>query len=205
MRDLNIFKNCKTAAVIVAHPDDETLWSGGTIMMNPQINWTILSLTRKSDHDRAPKFFNTMKKLNAVGFMADLDDEPSQKPLSTDIIQLEITFILDVHSYDIIITHHPLGEYTKHLRHEEISLAVSHLIQNKIFKCKKFLTFAYFDNEKEFLPKPRADADIIINLPEAIIIKKKEIITEVYGFSMNSFEAVLCTNLEAFKLQEIWK
>jgi len=174
-------------------------------MMNPEINWTILSLTRKSDSDRAPKFFNTMKKLNAVGFMSDLDDAPSQKPLPTDLIQLEITFILDVHSYDIIITHHPLGEYTKHLRHEEVSLAVFHLIQSKILKCKKFITFAYCDGGKIFLPKPRNDADIIINLPEDIIIRKKEIINDIYGFAPGSFEAMLCTNLEAFKLQEIWQ
>jgi len=28
-----VFEN---ASVIVAHPDDETLWAGGTIMMHPE-------------------------------------------------------------------------------------------------------------------------------------------------------------------------
>jgi LmbE family N-acetylglucosaminyl deacetylase len=30
------FSNC---AVIVAHPDDETLWVGCTILMCPEANW----------------------------------------------------------------------------------------------------------------------------------------------------------------------
>ena len=31
--------------VIVAHPDDETLWAGGTILMNPDNDWTKTTLT----------------------------------------------------------------------------------------------------------------------------------------------------------------
>ena len=44
------------AVVIVAHPDDETIWMGGFILDNPDYNWTILSLCRASDTDCAPKF-----------------------------------------------------------------------------------------------------------------------------------------------------
>ena len=39
-------KTSKKAAVIVAHPDDETLWAGGTIMMGRDYNWQIISLCR---------------------------------------------------------------------------------------------------------------------------------------------------------------
>jgi hypothetical protein len=37
------------AAVIVAHPDDETLWAGGMILTHPGYNWFVASLCRKSD------------------------------------------------------------------------------------------------------------------------------------------------------------
>ena len=31
--------------VIVAHPDDETLWAGGTLLMHPDCRWTVVTLT----------------------------------------------------------------------------------------------------------------------------------------------------------------
>jgi hypothetical protein len=34
------------AAIIVAHPDDETIWSGGLILKKPEWQWTVLSLCR---------------------------------------------------------------------------------------------------------------------------------------------------------------
>jgi LmbE family N-acetylglucosaminyl deacetylase len=46
----------KTVAVIVAHPDDETLWAGGTILSHPTWNCFIISLCSGSDPDRNPGF-----------------------------------------------------------------------------------------------------------------------------------------------------
>jgi len=55
-----VFEN---AVVIVAHPDDETLWAGGTILMHPETQWTILTLCRMSDPDRSPKFNKAMRNI----------------------------------------------------------------------------------------------------------------------------------------------
>ncbi|KPK81130.1 MAG: hypothetical protein AMS27_15700 [Bacteroides sp. SM23_62_1] len=56
-----------TAAVIVAHPDDETLWAGGTVLAHPLWDWYIITLCRKSDPDRAPKFYRVLEILGAEG------------------------------------------------------------------------------------------------------------------------------------------
>ena len=117
----SVFADIKTAAVIVAHPDDETLWAGGTILLNPQIGWTILSLCRKSDPDRSPKFFRVIDQFGAKGFMTDLDDGPDQKPLKQTDIEKTILSALPEKSFDIILTHNPKGEYTRHLRHEDLA------------------------------------------------------------------------------------
>ncbi len=61
--------------MIVAHPDDETIWMGGTILANPQTKWTVLSLCRADDKDRAPKFRKVCRFLGAKAIIADLDDE----------------------------------------------------------------------------------------------------------------------------------
>ena len=62
-------KISKSIAVIVAHPDDETLWAGGTILSHPNHNWYIVCLCRASDSERATRFYETLKILNAkIGF-----------------------------------------------------------------------------------------------------------------------------------------
>ena len=73
----------KNALVIVAHPDDETIWMGGTILKNKNWKWTILSLCRKNDADREPKFMEVCSFYGAEGIISDLDDE-KLKPLQVN-------------------------------------------------------------------------------------------------------------------------
>jgi len=197
----DVFAEMKTGAVIVAHPDDETLWAGGTILIHPEINWTIMTLCRKSDPDRAPKFLKVVKAFGAKGFMADLDDGPDQKPLEQSDIQRAILNTLPQRSFDIILTHSPKGEYTRHLRHEEVSQAVLGLWKEGHLEAKRLLLFAYEDGGKKYLPRPRKDADIVIDLPKNILQKKKDIIINSYGFSPDSFEASVVSNAEAYELK----
>ena len=62
------------AAIVAAHPDDEVLWAGGTVLMHPSWNWYILTLCRGSDPDRAPRFHRVLEIFHAAGSMGDLDD-----------------------------------------------------------------------------------------------------------------------------------
>ncbi len=81
-------------AVIVAHPDDETLWAGGTILSHPSWQCFIVCLCRGSDNDRAPRFYNALKDLKSEGIMGDLDDGPDQMPLNEKEVEQAILDII---------------------------------------------------------------------------------------------------------------
>jgi LmbE family N-acetylglucosaminyl deacetylase len=191
-------KSHKTVAIIVAHPDDEILWAGGTILNNPHWNLSIISLCRKNDEDRSSKFCKVLKILNSQGIMGNLDDEPEQKPLETIEVEHHILDLLPEKHYDLIITHSPRGEYTKHLRHEEVSKAVIMLWNESIIKANELWAFAYEDGNKKYFPRPIEKASYFETLTNEIWIKKYKLITETYGFEKTSWEAMTTPKSEAF-------
>lgn len=188
----------KNIAIIVAHPNDETLWCGGTILLHPDSNWFVVCLCRKNDFDRAPKFRKVLRLLNAEGVMGDLDDSPEQIPLDKNTVEDAILNILPRQNFDLIITHSPLGEYTKHLRHEEIGRAVITLWKDKKINTKALWFFAYEDGSKKYYPKAITNASVLQQLPKNIWEEKYRIIVEVYGLDKTGFEAKTTPRNEAF-------
>ena len=191
-------KNSKAVAVIVAHPDDETLWAGGTILSHPSWQWFIVCLCRRSDKERAPKFLKTLQILRSEGIMGDLDDGPEQKPLDENELEHAILQLLPSMHFDLIISHNPNGEYTRHVRHEEISKAVIKLWHAGKISAYELWTFAYEDGDKEYYPRLIETATVCRILTERIWLKKYSIITEIYGFEKSSFEAKTTPRSEAF-------
>lgn len=191
-------KAYKTVAIIVAHPDDEILWAGGIILNNPQWNFFINSLCRKNDENRSSKFYKVLKILNAQGIMGNLDDEPEQKPLNTLEVEQKILDSLPNKHFDLIITHSPFGEYTKHLRHEEVGKAVIMLWNKGKIATNKLWVFAYEDGNKKYFPKAIENTPYFETLKKEIWIKKYNLITDTYGFEKNSWEAKTTPKAEAF-------
>ena len=191
-------KKSKTIAVIVAHPDDETLWTGGTILSHPSWKWFIVCLFRGNDKDRAPRFYKALKVLKSEGIMGDLDDGPEQKPLDENEVEHAILDLLPPKHFDLIISHNPTGEYTRHVRHEEASKAVIKLWHAGKISTNELWTFAYEDGNKEYYPRPVENAPIYRTLTKRIWLRKYSIITETYGFEKGSFEAETTPRAESF-------
>jgi LmbE family N-acetylglucosaminyl deacetylase len=188
----------KHVAIIVAHPDDETLWAGGTIISNPHWNYFMVCLCRANDKVRSQKFYEALKVLRADGIMGNLNDDPEQIPLEEKVIEDAIMQLLPAKNYDLVITHNPAGEYTRHLRHEETGRAVIRLWRAGKISTKKLWAFAYEDGNKTYFPKPQKKATIYKALTKPLWIKKHNIIIDTYGFSENSWESQATPKNEAF-------
>lgn len=190
--------NSKKVALIVAHPDDETLWAGGTILSHPSWDWFIVSLSRGGEKDHAQKFLEALKHFGAEGVIGDLDAGDDQNPLNETEVKQTILDLLPERYFDLIISHHPAGEYTNHIRHNETGKAVILLWHSGKISAAEFWAFAYEDGKKSYLPKPIETAGIYKLLTKRIWKKKQSIITEIYGFDLNSFEAKTNPMAESF-------
>lgn len=190
--------NRERAAVVVAHPDDETLWCGGYMLAHPEFDWRVVTLCRASDPDRAPKFRRVLEELGAVGEMADLDDDPDQAPLPIELVQETIAGLLTGNSHSLILTHGPRGEYTRHLRHEECCRSVVELWRSGTIDTKQLWLFAYEDGARAYLPRVRDDADRRDVLTDRLWREKRRLITNVYGYGIDSWEARTVPREEGF-------
>jgi LmbE family N-acetylglucosaminyl deacetylase len=184
--------------VIVAHPDDETMWAGGAILAHRDYSWTIVTVCRRSDSDRAPRFLRAIERLGAAGAMADLDDGPDQLPLDTRLIESIIVSLLPRTDYDLLVTHSPFGEYTRHRRHEETSRAVTRLWLEGQLTARELWLFAYEDGGKRYLPRPIERAHVQVTPDENVWKEKADIIQNIYGFQPDTWEARTTPRIEAF-------
>jgi LmbE family N-acetylglucosaminyl deacetylase len=190
--------NTIRVAVVVAHPDDETLWAGGLLLSHPEWSPFIVTLCRGDDPDRAPKFRRALERLGATGIMGRLDDGPEQLPFSIKRVQDAILYLLPSWEYDILLTHAPEGEYTWHRRHGEVGVAVRELWGEGHLRARSLWQFAYEDGGGAYAPRPQQDASVQLPLPEPVWAQKYGIINEVYGFAETSWEARAVTRTEAF-------
>ncbi|OGI88475.1 hypothetical protein A2995_00815 [Candidatus Nomurabacteria bacterium RIFCSPLOWO2_01_FULL_33_24] len=188
------------ALVIVAHPDDETLWMGGYILENKSWEWHVASLCRANDKDRAPKFRKVCASLGAKCVIADLEDETLQ-PLTTDAVIQKIKGILPSNKFNYIFTHGENGEYG-HIRHKEIHQAVKNMLKTKELQCDKIVYFSY-DIQGDIFNIGK-NANLVFTIPSSLKIMKKRLVNEVYGFKEGIFESNLCNmQQESFSMENI--
>ncbi len=139
--DLDTLNNLKSKdLIIVAHPDDETIFCGSHLLNN---NCFVVCLTNKDNKIRNEDFSNVMKLTNSEYLMLDYPDLTNdmvdnwnkyEKSILFDIIR-----IITIKNWNKIITHNPYGEYG-HIHHKK----TSKLVKNSCKQTNKLSHLFYF-------------------------------------------------------------
>lgn len=107
-----MFDTVRAGAIVVAHPDDETLWCGGLMLRYPG-RWTVICCSiPRADPIRAWKFFDACAVLGARARLLPFVEARADEPLG----HLEA---LELDGYDCIVTHNETGEYG-HRHHRDV-------------------------------------------------------------------------------------
>lgn len=97
-----------TPAIVMAHPDDETLWCGGLPLRFPFPSWTAIACSiPRFDPIRAHHFFRACHILGVRGVLLPYTESEA----SSDLDHLAE---LDLSPYSCLVTHGSAGEYGHH-------------------------------------------------------------------------------------------
>lgn len=114
--------------VIVAHPDDETLFFGGLIYSTKDVDWSVIVVTDANADGMGQKRHDQLKQAcELLGvkevYQWDLPDQYSQR-LNQEEIKARLANFIQQHStINKVYTHGPAGEYA-HPHHQDVSFAV---------------------------------------------------------------------------------
>lgn len=110
--------------MVVAHPDDETLWGGATLAR--ERGWGVICMTHATTRPRRRSFEEAMRRLGAVPAIFDVPDRRTGevKPQDQEEMASILRPILGRPGVEQILTHSPDGE-TGHRIHMAISDVVS--------------------------------------------------------------------------------
>ena len=111
--------------MIVAHPDDETIWGGGHLMEG---GYLVVCVTNGKNKERTQEFIDAVSKSGNNSLILSYPDkvlgERDDWEAVYDRIYDDIIYIMGYKDWSMIVTHNPDGEYG-HIHHKMTSEIVT--------------------------------------------------------------------------------
>ncbi len=157
--------------MIVAHPDDETLWGGSHLA---QGGYLVVCITNGRNHVRSAEFQHVMDASGNTGLILSYPDKVAgkrddwkhiEKQLSADL-QLVLTF----QPWTEIVTHNADGEYG-HMHHRMTHRLVTEQYDNN------GLTQPFYTFGKYYTASALSEATALVPMNEEQLAEKEQLLT----------------------------
>lgn len=164
--------------MIVAHPDDETIWGGAHLL---EENYVVVCITNGNNRTRRKEFSKVMEETHSIGIMLSYPDKTRGKrdnwDSCRDKIQDDLKQIIGKKHWDTIVTHNPDGEYG-HIHHQMTSSITTAITQDLGFLDKLYYFGKYVkkknSDKEEYAPYLTASLT-------AKALKYKTALTDLYS------------------------
>ena len=138
---------------VVAHPDDESLWAGGTLAGLSKFEHTetyVMCITGREDEYRCDEFKKAMAIARPSGHAIMGHDLPKKggialEEIPTFFYQGLLELGLEINDIDLIITHPHYGDEHTHMNHMQLFHAMRAITaQHQVpFACFSFMPMPY--------------------------------------------------------------
>lgn len=156
--------------MIVAHPDDESLWGGAHLLED---NYLVVCMTNGDNTVREKEFETVMKKTGNIGIIMSYPDivenEKSDWAHLQDDILLDLEILINYKDWELIVTHNESAEYG-HIHHSMVHDLVTIAYENTNTRAKLYHFGTYYSPEN--IP------DDLQQMPESSLKAKMEILNE---------------------------
>ena len=176
--------------MIVAHPDDETIWGGAHLL---QDNYLVVCITCGTSRTRVEEFKKALAISKDSYVMLSYPDKTNNKKDDWskvyNNIKIDLEKIIKLKKWDTIVTHNVDGEYG-HIHHK-----MTHNIVKSIYESNNIDSYLYFFgkyyNKKDInlykdslVPISKEKSDIKINKMISVY-KSQSFITDYFGHMFN--------------------
>ena len=147
------FKNIDLTGIdsimIVAHPDDEILWGGSHLIDG---NYLVVCITAGNNSTRAEELIKAMQVTNdkciMLGYSDKMFNKRSNWKYSYDDIQEDLSEILSLKKWKMIVTHNSKGEYGL-IHHIKTNKIVTDIYEQNFMDDSNLYYFGEYYNKNE--------------------------------------------------------